>query len=1417
VSNLVAQQRHTNKRRTRAREKNLKSGSFQMVSPGAALSLGGMSMTRIGQQASGNQHVRSHSFGIRWGQQVTCAIWIFAALAFLTPWALSQSASQLNGSVTDPSGAAVSNAKITLTETATGFQRTTSSNASGLYQFLEVPPGSYRLDATATGFSPFAATNITLLVKLPSTVPIKFQVAGVAQTVTVEGTAPLVNRTDASLGNVVEQDQIEELPVADRNVTYLLSLQPGVSYLGIQSQTVQNGDTRSGAVNGLRSDQSNVTLDGIGVNDENNGYSFFSVLNAPPDSVEEFRVTTANSTADSGYSSGAQVALVTKSGNNNFHGSAYEYNRNTIFSANDPFIKEAQLEDGLANVQPKLLRNVFGVTLGGPIKKNRLFFFTNYEGRRDAQGTSVVRAVPSASLRQGFLQYECIGGATNTACPGGTVTANNPVTGVPYTVNVQPGYYAFTPAQIQAIDPDGIGDNPAILALLNQYLTPNATNDGDGLNTLGYRFASNADSTFNTYIARVDYHINSSGSQTLFARASMQNFNQPQQQQFPGQLASQTFVDDSRGITVGLTSLINPRLINNFHWGFVRQGGQIQGISQYPAVELSGLDNLVPFTRSTTYFVPINQFTDSLNWTRKNHTFEFGGDFFIIRDNQASTDESYSDVQTNPVYLDTGGISETGNTSPLNPANNGPVPAQCNPQTGTGCYQPVDPSFAPNYDTAVATLLGIFAEGDGFYNFNRSSNLLPQGTVIKRRYAINNYEFYGQDAWRVTPRFTLTYGLRWVLEAPPYETNGLQVAPCVEAASGGCTNQNLGQWFNHTAQLMSQGQPAINAGEISFIWGGPKNHGPGLWNWDHKDFSPRVAVAWAPDTGDGLASKILGKKDQFTVRGGYSIMYDHFGIPIVNTFDQHGSLGLTTDLGNPAGVISAAGAPRFTCLIPGTPGQSCLPAPCASLSGPTCLFGPTPPGVPFTPSDTEFAINWGLDQSLKTPYSHVFNFSLARQISSKSSLQIAYVGTVGRRLPMQVDLAQPTNPTDPSSKMTYFQAATMLSKQVAAGADVNTIQKVPFFENFFPAWAGVGTQNQLVNDASTCAVGNLPANPTATQNVYELWSCYLHNETFALFLMDLPNSITGMTTPNSVNGPYNFYHDQFSSLYAWRTIGTSLYNAMQVTYNVRWGSNLQGQFNYTYGKSIDEASAAQRIGPYEGTGGTGSDVNGGGIVINAWDPYALRGLSDYNNKHQLNGNLVYRLPFGKNQLLASNAGSLLNEIIGGWNVSGIFRWTSGFPITVDNGPQWATDWNIEGDAEPNGPIPKVTNPKNLCLPVPGPCTTYVGPAMFSNPAAAENAFRPEWPGESGVRNNVIGQGMFDIDTGVSKSFAIGEGKRLEFTWQAFNALNSVRYDVRTGTPTQGLLSLGDSDTQFGAYTSTISTPRFMQFALRFAF
>lgn len=178
----------------------------------------------------------------------------------------------------------------------------------------------------------------------------------------------------------------------------LLTLQAGVVYTGNRPDINRDNDTRSGAVNGARSDRSNVTLDGVDVNDQGNGYAFTSVLPVTLDSVEEFRVTTTNYNADEGRSSGAQVSLVTKSGTNHFHGSLYEYNRNTATSANDWFLKGSEALNGLSNTPPKLIRNIYGGSFGGPLVKDRLFFFANYEGTRQREENSVVRVVPSLGL-----------------------------------------------------------------------------------------------------------------------------------------------------------------------------------------------------------------------------------------------------------------------------------------------------------------------------------------------------------------------------------------------------------------------------------------------------------------------------------------------------------------------------------------------------------------------------------------------------------------------------------------------------------------------------------------------------------------------------------------------------------------------------------------------------------------------------------------------------------------------------------------------------------------------------------------------------------------------------------------------------------------------------------------------------------
>lgn len=1302
-------------------------------------------------------------------------------LAFLAPGAWPQTASSLNGRVVDPSGAAVPRVTLTLTDNATGLVRTTTSNEQGLYEFLAVPPGNYSLRATASGFSEYLVQHVTLLVSTPSTVNVTLGLAKVTSTVVVQGNAvPLINSTDASLGNVIEDQQLAQLPIAGRDVANLLSLQAGVAFLGSKLNTSIT-DTRSGAANGLRSDQNNITLDGADINDVNNGFAFTGVLNVPVDSVEEYRVTTASANATSGYSSGAQETMVTKSGTNHFHGSLYEYNRNTMFSANEPFLKATELANGQPNTPPELKQNFFGGTVGGPAWRNRLFFFANYEGRRDAVGASVERIVPTASLRDGVIEYVC---ATAAQCPGGNVQGES---GTNYTV--APGNFGLAQSDLIGMDPQGQGANPFVLSMLQQYPNPNDPSVGDGLNLEGFRFSSNQDSRFDTFITRLDYHITPSGSESIFWRGQMQNNRIPGEQQFPGQIGATTLLDGSKASIVGLTSVISPTKVNTFHWDLIRQADTVAGASLLPEIILSGVDQLFPSTRSTSYIVPVNQFNDNLNWIHGNHSLSFGTNLFITRDNRVSFAKSFSDASMNLAYLNTTGIICTSNlSSPLNPSNN------TNPATSQP-YPDVDPNFGcSGYDPSAMLLYGILAQGDGFYNYTPAGTALAQGDPVRRRYALNDYEFYGQDAWHVRPSLTFTYGLRYLLEAPPYETNGAQVVPCVLSSANACTQQNLSDWMNKSAALAKQGMPTIDAGELGFFLGGPVNHGSGFWNWDYGDFSPRLAVAWTPDAGDGWLSKVFGHKNQFSIRGGYSIVFDHFGMPMINTYDQNGSFGLTSAIGDAAGAAAntVQALPRFTC-------PTCLPPPCPSIGPPGCILQTAPPGgFPVIPSNSNFAINWGLDASIKTPYAHEFNLTLTREFGQSSSLQIAYVGTVGRRLPMEVDEAMPTDLVDPASGTDYFKAATMLSQAVAQGLPTSQVQSIPYWENLFPAWSGV-TQSSLDGQGLNCIGDDDAGALSATQALYDFWSCNLHNETFSLFLLDTPSAVSGVSLPNSKFGPYAFYHDQFSSLTAWRNIGTSDYNALQATYNVRWGDNLLSQFNYTFSKSLDEVSDAGRVGAWEGSGGTGNDVNGGGIVINTWAPLSLRGLSSFNAFNQINANWVYRLPFGRGQMLGGNASTWFNELIGGWQFSGVFRWTSGFPTSIDNGGFWPTNWNIEGLAMPlvKGQLPKVSNH---------------GAQIFADPTAAEAAFRHSWPGESGTRDEIIGDGMFGIDSGLAKDFSIGETGKVEFSWQTFNLTNSVRFNVQNGMPT-----LRELPSQFGRYTSTVTQPRFMQFALRFSF
>src|SRR5580658_1596566 len=331
----------------------------------------------------------------------------------------------VHGTVLDQSGAALPNARVLISDSATGFKSERLTGPRGEYAFEQIKPDTYTILVSAQGFSSQKQVA-ELLVNQARTADFKLAVAAASgETIEVLSAASTLNNSDATMGTPFDTHQIQALPFEGNNVLDLLSLQAGVLFLGDKTTQQQDSDSRSGSVDGARSDQSNVTLDGVDDNDQNAGYAFSGVLRSTRDSVEEFRVVTTNSNADSGRSSGAQVSLVTRSGTNAYHGSLYGYYRPTNTVANNWFNKQAEVSSGEPNIPPKLLRNTFGGSFGAPLKKDKLFYFAAYEGQRTAEDQQITQEVPMAGFRAGNLTYltpSCAAATSPASCSGSVVT-----------------------------------------------------------------------------------------------------------------------------------------------------------------------------------------------------------------------------------------------------------------------------------------------------------------------------------------------------------------------------------------------------------------------------------------------------------------------------------------------------------------------------------------------------------------------------------------------------------------------------------------------------------------------------------------------------------------------------------------------------------------------------------------------------------------------------------------------------------------------------------------------------------------------------------------------------------------------------------------------------------------------------------
>jgi hypothetical protein len=1312
---------------------------------------------------------------------------IFRALALLFFAVLvtgrivhAQATTSVRGTVTDPSGSAVVGANVVLANTESKTERTATTGTQGEYQFLFLSPGTYTLKVTATGFAGYEQTGLQLLVNTPATANVQLKLGQTTQSVTVTSEAPPLNMVDASLGNSFEETQVRQIPLEGRNVPDLLSLQAGVAYTGNRPDTDKDQDTRNGSVNGARSDQSNITLDGVDVNDQSRGYAFTSVLPVTLDSVQEFRVTTTNYGADQGQGSGAQVALVTKSGSNSFHGSAYEYIRNTITSANDYFIKQAELASGQPNKPLKLLRNIFGASLGGPVRKDRLFFFANYEGTRQREQQSEVRTIPTPTLCQGIITYQNAAGGITTLMPN----------------------------DIKNLDPNpnvaARGINPAILDLVNhtgyfdktfcngKYPT-NDSSVGDGLNYAGFRFRAPVSLDNNAVIARVDYHLTADAKHTLFWRGALQNLSNPQAPFLPGTAPEFTVTDHSKGFVVGYTAVISNSLANTFRWGFTRQSTGFAGDSNQPWNTFLGLDQGI--TYSHNFQLPVHNLTDDFSWTKGTHTLQFGGNVGIARDPRLSYLHSFSSAVGTTSWMAPTGFANTSKF-PVPPNAN---PLVCIPGSGS-TLDPCklgfpEPASSVAYDYPMLSLLGMTSQMVGNFNYDRNGNSLASGAPVKRDYGLNWYELYAQDSWRMKPNLTVTYGLRWSLLPPPWEVNGLQASPTV----------NLGTQFDQNVANMKKGIGYQATQPLSFILGGPANSGPDFYSFEKTDFAPRLSVAYTPRFQSDFLKKIFGTGDKTVIRAGFGKVYDRAGMQLINTFDQNAPAGLSATVQNPCCIPFTDGAEN----VPRVTNINALPS--VGLNG-APFFPAVPPGAfPQTPPPAGQAITWGIDQSLKTPHAYTVDVSIGRELPGRLSLQFAYVGRFGGNLLTQRDLRQPLDLVDPKTGIDYFKAAARISQLGRQGVPISSINDAvigptaAFWHDMLPPLAS-GAQYWPFNHVDQ--LGKPITTPDLMQAIYTLYTTsdtYPGNEVVGLGNVDIYYALAdtlgnfydfGNSLPSSNPLVGDMLNNQMTSMYGWSSVGNSNYHALQVSLRKQLSSGVQFDLNYTFSKSIDITSAAARL-----------NYNGGILgsqIVNAFSTDQARAVSDFDTTHQINANWIAELPFGRGRRFGHNSGSVVDAFIGGWQVSGLARWTSGFPFSVASGQAWATDWNYSGLAT------------MISQPVVGAFHQPNGSvSAFADPATARSSFDYTYPGQSGTRNALRGPGYASWDTSLSKRWRLPwEGHSLQFRGEVFNVPNLRRFNAQS---VANPFTLQQVPSAFGDYTSLLTEPRVMQFALRYEF
>jgi hypothetical protein len=1241
----------------------------------------------------------------------------------------------VTGRVTDPSGATVPGATVSLIDESTNIPITLQTNSAGLYVFNDVAPGKYDLAVVKPGFRKSVVTGQEVTVSTTLTLNVSLQVGSATETVEVREVLGAELQTEnATMGTTLGGDAILQLPTISRDVSTLVFLQPTAA----PTFSGAEGNVTSGQIAGNFADQNTFMLDGGNNTSDLDGdnATYISrngggVMPTPAESVEEFHVSTNNETADFGLSGGGQVMVSTKRGTNTFHGAAYDFFQADWLNSND------WSNNFLGIAKPKAHFNRFGGALGGPLTPEFLggktYFFINYEGQRYPRSGPYEATVPSPTLRQGIIQERDANGnivaynvATSTAC----------------------GLTGGLPC-----DPRGIGMSPLVNQLWTKYeppcndFTPNPSQERDGVNTCGFISNLSFPLVNDFGVIRIDHDF---GSKWRFFSSYRYYRNiDPTNQQVDigGLLPGDTLgvpksasldLQEPRYIVAGITGTLSPTLTNEFHFSYTRN--QWQWLRAGAVPELPGLTGAIELAGENQYaLIPMNMRTqdararlwdghdydyrDSVSKLWGTHLFQAGGEFF----HQFWRFDRYDNVVGGLTQL-VDNISDSGiNVTP----DFQPVP--CTGSVTANCIPSSELTSFTGWNNMYSTLLGLTANSSVVAT-RQGANLTanPLGTPVHSMVTDQTWSIYFNDTWKIKPNFTLTYGLNYQVQLPPTEAHGIQ--DILTDASGNVLT---------TESYLAGRLAAANAGQIynPTIGFTPIGAVKGL-TYPYKPFygevAPRVSIAWSPNTtGTGSwLDKLFG--DKATVfRVGYGRFYTrNLGIDLVST------PVLGDGFLNPVGCTD----PNIAGACTGTQGTTPATAFRVGVDGLNPPVGSIPQTlpVPVTPGvNAAYAILAdSLDRNFRPGSSDSVDFSIQRQFKGNLVVELGYVGVYARHLYQGIDLSDVPWMMKQGGQ-TFANAYDNLYFASAAGA---TPAPQPFFET---ALKGSAYCSGYAN--CTSAVAAQEASNITTQALTNLWT-------------DLDSSF--VFGPNTILDAGQCFY-----CYTNTSLGWSNYNAMTFSVQKR-SSNLNMLANFTYGKALGTIGINQAY--------TLANVD------NPWNLGTDYGLQAFDRKFSLNLLGSYTLPFGKHQRWSSSHG-WINEIIGGWIVSPVFSYGSGLPLEVYDGSFQEFGNGEDGNGCNAIPLSSIgysnsaiygINPTGSIGASGNSANGGTGVNMFGNPTAIYNNFRPPLvglDGRCGGQGILRGQQRWNLDLGLTKDTPITERVGIQFFAQAFNVLNHMMW------------------------------------------